>query len=102
MYKNMTRVSEDGDLLFVKPEELHSKAEREFLEYALDIINHDRYATESEENLKKWKEDGDIRYYRVPLMDASFGSLISTTNIGNTIKDRLKDWLPKNAVKRLN
>jgi hypothetical protein len=34
---------EDGDLLFVKPEELATSEEREFLEYVLFTINSNRF-----------------------------------------------------------
>ena len=97
MYMNMTYVDSDGDFLFVNPDTLHG-AEKAFLEHALDIINKNRYPTQTEATLERWKQANDVRYYRVPLMSASTGSRISTSKMTGTLLDSLKKWNPKNAL----
>lgn len=98
LYKNMTFVDSDGDFLFVNPNTL-SGAEKEFLEHALDVINKNRWPTQSEETLKQWKETNNPQYYRVPLMAASTGSIMSTNDMLAAGKDRLSKWSPKNAMR---
>lgn len=101
MYKNMTYVDSDGDFLFVKPDTLPIGAERDFLEHALDVINENRWPSETKETREQWKRNGDLRYYRVPLMAASNASRMSTNDMLTAGKDRLKRLSPKNALKEL-
>ena len=101
MYKNMTYVASDGDFLFVRPDSLPQGAERDFLEHALDVINKNRWPSETQETRDSWKRNGDLRYYRVPLMAASTGSRMSTNDMLTAGKDRLKRLSPKNALKEL-
>ena len=42
-------------------------AERDLLEYALDVINKNRFPGLTEEEYENMKRNGDPRYYRVPL-----------------------------------
>jgi hypothetical protein len=70
IFKNMTYMSSTGDLMFVDP----TKAtlfpeEKEFLEYALTTINKHRYPNM---DIEQMKQDGDPRYFRVPLAKGSF------------------------------
>ena len=75
LFENMIE-ERNGDLVFVNPDTLFG-AEKEFLEYALEVINENRYPGEKA-NFETWKQNGDLRYYRVPLMRASTGSKMST------------------------
>ena len=75
LYANMIE-ERNGDLVFVNPDTLFG-AEREFLEYALEIINENRYPNDKA-NFETWKRTNDLRYYRVPLMRASDASKMST------------------------
>ena len=96
----MTYTAPDGDFLFVNPDTLHG-AEKEFLEHALDVINKNRYPSQTEATLERWKQSNDVRYYRVPLMAASDASKMSTSQMTRVLKDRLKKWSPKNALQEL-
>lgn len=98
MYKNMTYVDSTGDFLFVNPDTL-SGQEKKFLEHALEVINKNRWDNYSDETLQSWKQHNDPRYYRVPLMRASFGSELSSKDMLNVTKERLKSLSPKQVVK---
>lgn len=94
LYANMIE-ERNGDLVFVKPETLHG-AEREFLEYVLKVINENRYPNDKA-NFEIWKRNGDVRYYRVPLMRASSASKVSTTGKLKALKDKAKSWTIQGA-----
>lgn len=94
LYANMIE-ERDGDLLFVKPETLVG-AEREFLEYALEVINENRYPNDKA-NFEIWKRNGDVRYYRVPLMRASDASKMSTSGNMKALKAKAKTWTVQGA-----
>lgn len=98
LFKDMTYMNNEGDFLFVNPNTL-TGAKKQFLEFALESINKDRYFGESEETLDEWKEKNDVRYYRVPLMKASTASRRSAEGLVSTAWDRLKTWRPANALK---
>jgi hypothetical protein len=86
----------DGDLVFVNPETLHG-AEREFLEFALEVINENRHPNDVA-NFETWKRTGDLRYYRVPLMRASDGSRRHTNGNMQALKSRMSTWTFKGAM----
>ena len=46
----MTEVTPDGDFMFKNPERLQG-AERKFLEFALNVINKNRYPDKTDEEL---------------------------------------------------
>lgn len=94
LYKNLF-VEKDGDLLFkdINDSSL-SVAEKEYLEYALDVINKNRHHC-SEQDLKEMKDSYDLKYYRVPLAMGSFDSLASTQNMTAILKEKLKEFNPK-------
>lgn len=96
MYKNMTYYDEKGDWLFKRPEELSDPTEREFLTFALELINNDRY--KGNKNLEKWKREGDVRYYRVPLLPG--GSVMQVSGMWTAIKDSLRSLRPKVLLER--
>ncbi len=100
MYKEMTYVDSDGDFLFVNPNTL-SGASKDFLEHALDVINKNRWPSQTNETLENWKRSNDVRYYRVPLMAASDASKMSTNSMITSLKERLKKWDPKSALREL-
>ena len=94
LYENMIE-ERNGDLVFVNPDTL-SGAEKEFLEYALEIINENRYPGEKA-NFETWKRNGDLRYYRVPLMRASDASKMSTSGNMKALADKARTWTVKGA-----
>ena len=94
LYANMIE-ERNGDLLFVRPETLHG-AEREFLEYVLEVINENRYPNDKA-NFENWKQNGDARYYRVPLMRASDASKMSTSGNMKALKAKAKTWTIQGA-----
>jgi hypothetical protein len=98
LYDNMIE-ERDGDLVFVNPDTLFG-AEREFLEYALEVINENRYPNEKA-NFATWKRTGDLRYYRVPLMRASDASKMSTKGNMKALADSARSWTWKGALQEL-
>lgn len=98
LYQNMIE-ERNGDLVFVRPETLHG-AEREFLEFVLEEVNRNRYPND-EANFDAWKQSGDLRYYRVPLMRASDASKMSTSGNLKALKDKCRSWTPKGAWQEL-
>ena len=98
LYENMIE-ERNGDLVFVNPETLHG-AEREFLEYVLEVINENRHPNDKA-NFETWKRTGDLRYYRVPLMRASDASKMSTNGNMQALKDRMSTWTIKGAAREL-
>ena len=98
LYANMIE-ERDGDLVFVNPDTL-SGAEREFLEYVLEVVNENRHPNEKA-NFETWKRTGDLRYYRVPLMRASDASKMSTSGNMKALKDGLRTWTFKGAMQEL-
>lgn len=98
LYENMIE-ERDGDLVFVNPETL-SGAEKEFLEYALEVINENRYPNDKA-NFESWKRSGDLRYYRVPLMRASTASKMHTDGNLKAFKDSARTWTVKGAYQEL-
>ena len=98
LFENMIE-ERNGDLLFVNPNTL-SGAEKEFLEYALEVINENRYPNDKA-NFETWKNTNDVRYYRVPLMRASTASKMSTNGNLKAFKDRAKTWTVKGALQEL-
>lgn len=96
LYDGMTYVDADGDFMFVNPNTL-TGARKEFLEYVLTEINKDRFP-DDEANFEDWKNSGKKEYYRVPLLAASRGSKMHTSNLLQDLKDRCKNWTPSTAL----
>lgn len=94
LFENMIE-ERNGDLLFVNPNTLHG-SEKEFLEFALEVINENRYPNDKA-NFESWKRNGDVRYYRVPLMRASTASKMSTNGNMKALKDRMHTWTIQGA-----
>lgn len=101
LYRNLTYYNEKGDWLFKKPEEVSDPVEREFLEFALKLVNENRYSKSesSLKNLEKWKKNGDVRYYRVPLLAG--GNVLQTSGMWAAFKDKLKALRPKVLLERV-
>lgn len=98
LYENMIE-ERNGDLVFVNPDTLHG-AEREFLEYVLEVINENRHPNDKA-NFDLWKRTGDLRYYRVPLMRASTASKVTTNGSIKALGDRFRTWTWKGAMQEL-
>lgn len=69
LYKNMFQITSDGDMRFTYINDLFG-VEKEYLQYALRVINENRFPNYTKETLDKMEQDNDIRYYRVPLCRA--------------------------------
>lgn len=98
LYSNMIYVDQNGDLLFKNindPSLLPS--EREFLKYALRVINKNRFPTS---DLNQMEQSNDVRYYRVPLARGDFSSYVSTDGLLSAFKDKLKELNPKVLLER--
>jgi len=65
----MYETTANGDLRFVNVNKL-SGVEKEYLQYALRLINRDRYPNYTEASLDSMEQNDDIDYYRVPLCRA--------------------------------
>lgn len=98
LYANMIE-ERNGDLVFVNPDTLYG-AEKEFLEYVLQVINENRYPKDVA-SFESWKQSGDMRYYRVPLMRASDASKMTTEGNLKAFKDRCKTWTISGAWQEL-
>lgn len=98
LYENMIE-ERNGDLVFVNPDTLVG-AEKEFLEYALEIINENRYPNDKA-NFNTWKKTNDLRYYRVPLMRASDASKMSTNGNMKAFADSARTWTLKGALQEM-
>lgn len=96
LYRNMYRKTEDGDLLFVDPNTLDG-AQREFLEFALEEINKDRFPTYSEAQLRTMKEHGNPEYFRIPLCVGGSDSTASTRGLLSMFRAKLEYLLPSKA-----
>lgn len=98
LYENMIE-ERNGDLVFVNPDTLHG-AEKEFLEYALEVINENRYPNDKA-NFASWKKNNDLRYYRVPLLRASDASKMHTNGNMKALADSMRTWTIKGAMQEL-
>jgi len=78
----------------VNPNNL-SGSKREFAEYFLKEVNDNRYGKDL---AQKYKDNDDIRYYRVPLTVG--GSMWQVNSAMETLKFKLKGLLPKEIKER--
>ena len=99
LYSNMYEETPNGDFVFKNPNRLQG-AEREFLEYALYVINKNRYADKTDEELLNMKNNNDIKYYRVPLAIGGLDSVASVQGLMETLRAKLSFLLPKKAYER--
>ena len=97
LYANMTQHTPDGDFVFVDPSTLDTQEERDFLEFVLNEINHNRYSNYTESELQKMRDEHDIRYFRVPLEVASESSKHSQKGLLSNIKEIFRYLNPKYA-----
>ena len=97
LYSNMfQKYEKGGDFLFKNPSELYG-AEREFLEYTLDAINHNRFPGKTQEELDKMRDTNNVEYYRVPLAKGGQDSMASTSGLLNALRAKLSYLNPKKA-----
>lgn len=100
LYEDMMYM-ENGELRFRNINDSRLIPEqRELLEYALKLINKNRYDA-SEATLETWKNRDDIRYYRVPLAKASSESRAYMKGVGDSFMERLRSFTPKNALEEI-
>lgn len=77
------------------------KEERDILQYALRLINKNRFnLTDSE--CEAQEKEGKVEYYRVPLMVGKIDSMITTDSLLSTLKNKLKGLSPKRILENLN
>lgn len=98
LYKNMIKETEDGDLVFVDPDTLYNPVEKEFLEYALEIINENRISNPAER--ERLKRTGAFEYYRVPLTQGDNQTVASVDGLMGMLKNKLSSWSPKEVFAR--
>ena len=98
LYQNMYK-KVNGDLQFKNPwdpKEKLTDAEREFLKFALEIINGNRFdITESSEFQEKMLNNYE-EFFAVPLTVGSTASQVSSRGMMATLKDKLMGLHPKN------
>lgn len=101
LYQNMYEKTDNGDLRFKNPWDTKNDLqpeEREFLEYALAIINGNRYGiTEEAEFQDKILNEPDL-FFAVPLTTGSTASQVSSRGMMNTIKDKLNGLHPEKIM----
>lgn len=98
LYSNMYEQTANGDFVFKNPNRL-SGAEKKLLEYALYVINKNRYNLTDEE-LEIMKNNNDIQYYRVPLAIGGLDSVASVRGLMSSFKASLQFLNPKTAFDR--
>ncbi len=97
LYSNMFQpYTKGGDFLFKNPNDLQG-AEKEFLTYALDKINRNRYPGKTDEEYEYMKNSGSIDYYRVPLAKGGEDSIASTRGLLSALRTKLSYLNPKTA-----
>lgn len=95
LYQNLYE-NKSGDFLFKRLNDLSlSKAEKEFLEYALDEINTNRYGKIQADEFKYSDNDN---YYRVPLAVSEHQL---QNNLMDGLQERLKSFIPKVALTKM-
>ena len=99
LYKDLYKQTADGNLLFKNLNEVHIQEDREFLRYALDIINHNRFPQKTQEQLDAMRDSGAIEYYQVPLAIGDLDSIASTNGMLSMFKAKLSYLLPSKAWK---
>ena len=100
LYKNMTYVDSNGDLLFTRLDSSTlTTAERKYLKLILELINENRFGgKKSKAELERMRDSGDIRYYRVPLCLATAESRDSVIGLQRGLKERLDRFHPTKAL----
>lgn len=100
IFKNMTYTDNNGDLLFKNPDVDQSLSipEKEFLNWALNKINKNRFPGE---NLEAKKARNDVSYFRVPLAKGGFGSDLVAKGLLKSLKDRFYSLNPATALRQL-
>ena len=103
LYKRLIKVNSDGDIVFTNLDDPKLfKEERDFLEYALDIINKNRFPDKTDEELEELKKSGDISYYRVPLAKGDLESELAVKGLFESLKDRLRNFNPKVIAQKVH
>lgn len=98
IFKNMFRKMDD-DLVIKNINDLNTKEEKEFAKFFLRTVNRNRFPGKSELELDKMEREDNIEYYRVPLAKGDLGSDVAMRGLFTSLKDRLKNWTPANALK---
>lgn len=99
LYSNLYEITPDGDFMFKHIDRVYG-AEKDLLEYALDVINKNRMPGLTEEEYETMKNNGDPRYYRVPLAQGGSDSVASRQGLLAALRSKLSYLLPKRAFER--
>lgn len=111
IYDNMTKVQEDGDWVFVNPYDETNVAlsteERDFLKYAINKINDNRFRKAGEtaeefekRNIQKLNE-GAIEWIRVPLAYKGTQGKLEVQGLLAAAKDFFYSFKPREIRERL-
>lgn len=94
LYKNLYE-EKDGDLFFkhVNDSSL-TDAERNYLRYALKVINQNRHNL-APETLQEMELNGDVDYYRVPLARGGTDSLVSARGMMAALREKFRNFSPQ-------
>ena len=96
LYKDMY-YEEDGDLFFRNPWDPNSdldEAEREFLMFALKVINGNRMGLKTEEEFDNKRLSDPQSFFAVPLTPGSLQSQVSVNGLLKTIKNKIFEFSP--------
>lgn len=103
LYSNMY-YEFNGDLYFKDPWDPNSELtddEREFLMFAIKVINGDRFNCKTEEDFKNAQENDYYGFFSVPLAEGTTQSKISVKGLLNTTKGILRSYSPKHYIETL-
>lgn len=105
LYSRMFRTTADGDWLVKNPwtDSTLTESEKNFLKYFLKRINDNRFAHEggdSSEYVQQLRDSDSVEYFRVPLTIGDNASRLSVDGLLPALKNRLKGWIPSEALKR--
>lgn len=100
IFKGMFR-EVNNDLILKNINDLKTKEEKEFAKYFLRVVNRNRFPYKTELELDEMEQNDDIEYYRVPLAKGNISSEIAMQGLWTSLKNRLKNWTPRNALKEL-
>ncbi len=87
----------DDDVYFKNPWDNNNDLlanEREFLKYAIPIINKNRFGKKADQ----MRFDNPDRYYRIPICEGDTSVKAAKDGLLEAFKDRLKGWMPKRAL----
>lgn len=102
MYKGMIYLDPQHDLRFANVNSPNlTEAQRDFLKYALRIINKNRHPNWTEAEMDRKERSDSIDYYECPLARADTESQFYLRGATGGFIERLKAWNPKTALQEM-